>query len=72
MSGPFSSVGSNGQPQWTNLPPDAGNFTTVNVLGSSYQEVGYGQGGYGEDGYDTPSQTAQGAPQPIWTTGSTE
>lgn len=72
MSGPFSRVDSVGTPTWGTLLPANGNFVPVNVLGQGYDEVGYGEGGFGEGGYDTPSVAAQDAPEPNWTTGSSE
>ena len=69
--GPFSPTSPTGMPSWAIGTAPDGNFSPVNVIGTTTTpEIGYGEGGYGEDGYDTPAQTIQAASTPIWNIGS--
>lgn len=68
MSSPFGVSQINSQPQWSTLPVANGNFSPFPTVGSSIDEVGYGEGGYGEGGYDAPTITNQAAPSPSWVT----
>lgn len=69
MSSPFGIINPIGQPSWSAISVNNGNFTKVNVTGqANIPEVGYGEGGYGEDGYDTPTQVFPSASTPNWTT----
>lgn len=67
MSSPFSKISPNGQPSWTAVSANNGNFSPVNVSGGmSVPEVGYDEGGYGQGGYDAPAILIPSAVSTQW------
>lgn len=69
MSSPFSNSLTYGRPSWQTVATVNGNFTVVNVTGTTVvEEVGFGMGGFGEGGFDTKTLVIGGAAAPNWAT----